>query len=171
MKNSGKSIKEFFNIVSIRENYIELFSKNVVIFVVKPFNIKTNKEKEKQLITTMYKQFLDLYLDEFQILILNRNLNVSNYFNKKNKESSSLENEYENQLQIYLKKKIMKTEIISEEYYFIASFEKNKNSIDAINDIYNKLSVLKQNGIDYKILKNKQIYQLLKTSFFIGDNG
>ncbi len=157
-------------IVALRKNYIELVSKNVIIFEVNPFNIKTNKKNEQQLITTIYKQFLDLYLDEFQIFILNRYLDVSRYFNKKSKESSSLENEYKEQLMSYLKDKVNKNNVINEIYYFVAYFEKTKDSNECINNISNKLSVLNKNGVSCKLLNDKQILEVLNLSLFKGYN-
>lgn len=154
------------DIVALKENYIELSSKNVVIFEVIPFNLTTNKKNEQQLITTIYKQFLDLYLDEFQIFILNRYLNVSNYFNKKNNENISSNGEYTKQLVSFLKEKVKKNNIIKENYYLITSFEKSKDANDSIDKIKNKVSILKSKGIYCNLLLKKEIVKLIELSLF-----
>lgn len=154
------------DIVALKENYIELSSKNVVIFEVIPFNLTTNKKNEQQLITTIYKQFLDLYLDEFQIFILNRYLNVSNYFNKKGNENISSNGEYTKQLVSFLKEKVKKNNIIKENYYLITSFEKSKNINDSIEKIKSKISILKKKGIHCNLLFKNEIVKLVELSLF-----
>ena len=162
----AKNIRDFLEIENINQDYIQFKDKIVIIYKVIPFNTNLKKSKNNHLITSIYRQFLDLYSDEFQILILNRNLDVSKYFNKKNKESNIFLDEYKKDLIEFLKNSIIKNNIVEEYYYITVSLPIGTD----IKRIDEKLNIFKRNSIECIKLDKQQIIELINMSLFKGSN-
>lgn len=161
-----KEIKSFFEIEEISENYIQLKDRIVLIYKIEPFNINLESSNKHNLISNVYKQFLDLYSGEFQILVLNRNLNVDNFFDIKNKENNIFFEEYKKELIHFLKNQIKKNNIVEEQYYIIINLPIGMK----IKKIDEKFNIFNRNSIKCTKLNRDEIIELINMSLFKGTN-
>lgn len=158
----NKDINDFFEIKNINEDYIELEDSKIIIYKIVPINISLERYN---FINDVYRQFLDIYSDEFQIFIINRNLNIHKYFNLK-KHNIGILDEYEKELITYLKNLINKNNIVSEDFYILL---KVPNGID-IKEYDEKMNIFKRNSVEYIRLKKNEIIDLINLSLFKGIN-
>lgn len=138
-----------YNILDITEEYI-LSKENdnilkVYIYEIDPIPIINISEDTQKNILNSYVTFLREINIDFQILVINKKLNIENMFQNNNNE---IYNKYLENMRI----KIKEDKIFCAKYYIVVSLKKQNN----IDELDKAIGLLKNCGCNVSRLKNKK---------------
>lgn len=156
-------ISSLFNITEITDECIvkklNKVVKKIYVYNILPVTILSDNEEVKDKIVDIYVEFLKEINVEFQILLINKKLNIDEYVNKyfsKIENDKILEKELYNKYIIDLKNKLTQEKIYNTKYYIIVSL--NVNDSTKIEDVDNIMEKLNKIGCKVKRLNKKSDY-------------
>ena len=126
---------------------------NIYIYEISPIPVINISEDMQKTISNSYTTFLREINVGFQILVINKKLNLENIFNNQNTDSGK----YDKYLQD-MRVKIKEDNIFYTKYYMVVALNKQEN----IEDIDKSINLLKNCGCDVTRLdKKKEIEDML----------
>lgn len=120
---------------------------NIYIYEISPIPVINISEDMQKTITNSYTTFLREINVDFQILVINKKLNIQNIFNNQNTNCGK----YDKYLQD-MRVKIKEDNIFYTKYYMVVALNKQDN----IEDIDKSINLLKNCGCDVTRLDNKK---------------
>ena len=138
------STLELINVKAIKENIIILKgNKFAKILKVEPVNLSLKSNKEKELIYESYEEFLKVFKNNFQIVIKNKEINLTKYLQKIEAINFFSNNELKNSYIDHIRNLINSEYVYEKVFYLIYSintednvtFNKVISIIDEIDEI------------------------------------
>lgn len=156
-KNNFKDINEIYNVIEITNEYIVKKENNnyikVYIYEVKPIILLDLSDDVKEKTVIEYKEFLRQINFDFQILVINKELNFNDYMREilnNNLCDMQIYNKYVKDMELKFK-----NENIFDTIFYIIVKIKN-NQFIKVENVDNSLAILEKIGCKVKRIKDKE---------------
>lgn len=164
IKKKFKDINEIYNIVKVEEECIVTKESNnylkVYIYEVEPIILLDLSDEVKEKIVVEYKEFLRQINFDFQILVINKEIDFNSYMKmiKNNEIDNKIYNEYIKDMEL----KFRNENIFDTIFYIIVKIKDNQ--FFTVENVDNSFKILEKIGCKVKRIKDKKVLEKILNS-------